>query len=101
MSVETIAAEVKTLTDKDLEKLQLFVNGEVAVRIQEETLRNRLEEAFTEAQAQGYSDKQVDEIMNSSRAKIRRAATVDKDRRPLRAPDPGIIADLRNNKGIK
>lgn len=63
--------DVKALSDAELEALQLMVNAEVAVRIQNERLENRLVTALTDAKAVGFTDAQVDTIFAKSRDRVK------------------------------
>jgi hypothetical protein len=64
-------SDVRALSDSELEALQLMVNGEVARRIQNERLENRLVTALAEAQAVGLTDSQVDSIFAKSRDRVK------------------------------
>lgn len=69
------ASDVKALSDADLEALQLMVNAEVAVRIQNERLENRLVTALADAKAVGFTDSQVDTIFARSRDRVKNPPT--------------------------
>lgn len=86
IDLTTFVQDLQGLTDADLEKVQLNVNGEVAVRIQNERLARRLEQALSDAQGVGFTDEQVSTIFDESVTKVRQGR-----RDPARVPnsDPG------------
>jgi len=71
MNLETFATDLKALTDDELEKVQLTVNGEVAVRIQDRRLARRIEVAVAEAQGVGYNDTDIASVIESATQKAR------------------------------
>jgi hypothetical protein len=77
--------DLKALTDAELETLQLQVNAEVAVRIQNERLENRLVTAISDAQSVGFTDAEIDAVITKSRERAKKG---DRDPvTPNRGPD--------------
>lgn len=66
------AEDLRALTAAELEALQLAVNGEVAVRIQNERLENRLVTALTDAQSVGFTDAEVQAVINKSIERVKK-----------------------------
>lgn len=69
MAKTMTAAELAALTAAELETLQLAVNAEVAARIQNERLENRLVTALTDAQGVGFTDAQIEAVYAKAREK--------------------------------
>lgn len=91
MDITNIVEDLKTLTDADLEKAQLAVNAEVAVRIQNERLESRLVTALSDAQGVGFSDAEIDKIFARSREKVQKGR-----RDPANVPG----TDVPKNRGV-
>jgi hypothetical protein len=60
-------ADVKLLTDAELEAFQLAVNAEVAIRIQNERLKDRMVTILVEAQGVGFTDAEIQKAFEDSR----------------------------------
>lgn len=71
ISFETLHTDLNALSDTDLEKLQLAVNGEVAVRIQAARLASRIEKAVMDAQAVGFNDAEIATVFEETTSKAR------------------------------
>lgn len=71
ISFETLHTDLNALTSDELEKLQLAVNGEVALRIQAERLAQRLEKAVMDAQAVGFNDAEIATVFEETTSKAR------------------------------
>lgn len=101
ISMETIYSDLNALTDAELEKLQLAVNGEVALRIQNERLARRIEKAVLDAQAVGFNDTEIATILEETTDKARRGPTDDAvDQRPT-PPEPAKRGPSATNPRVK
>lgn len=60
-------ADLKAMTDAELEVLQLAVSAEVAVRIQNQRLKDRLVTVLTDAQGVGFTDAEIDAVFKESK----------------------------------
>lgn len=69
--LDTIAEDLKALSDSELERLQLAVNGEYAARIQDSRATRRMAEAISEAQSVGFTDSMIDEVIQNARVQAR------------------------------
>lgn len=82
------AADVKTLTDAELEAFQLAVNSEVAIRIQDKRLKDRLVTILTDAQGVGFTDAEIDAAFVESKDKAHKGRVdPDKPKNPPVGPD--------------
>jgi hypothetical protein len=97
IDLTTIVQDLQGLTDADLEKVQLRVNGEVAVRVQNERLARRLEAALAEAQGVGFTDAEVSAIFDDSQVKVRKGRT-DPDAKPVTDPGGRVKASSESTK---
>ena len=73
MAVKTLTAtDLQKLSAAELEALQLAVNAEVAARIQNDRLEERLVTALTDAQSVGFTDAQIDTVFAKSRDRVKK-----------------------------
>lgn len=72
IDMTTIVTDLGLLTADELEKLQLAVNREVAVRVQDERAKRRLKAAIEDAQSMGYTDSTIDTIFTEAKNEARR-----------------------------
>lgn len=97
ISLDTIYTDLGALTDAELEKVQLAVNGEVAARIQSERLTKRIEKAVIEAQAVGFNDTEINTIITDAKANAR-TGNPDHSRNPSKTPTPPVMATPSTQK---
>lgn len=97
ISLDTIYTDLGALTDTDLEKVQLAVNGEVAVRIQNERLTRRIEKAISDAQQVGFNDAEISDIITDAKDQARTGRT-DPSQRRTTAPKPAEMATPSTGK---
>jgi hypothetical protein len=93
--MDTIYADLGLLTHEDLEKLQLAVNGEVAIRIQNERLTRRIEKAISDAQQVGFNDTEISEIISDATVQAR-TGKADSSKVDKPVPTPPVMATPSN-----
>lgn len=72
-------ADVKLLTDSELEAFQLAVNAEVSIRIQNQRLKDRMVTILIDAQSVGFTDAEIEKAFTESKADAHKGR-VDPDR---------------------
>lgn len=87
IALDTVYQDLNALTAEELEKLQLAVNGEVALRIQSERLASRIEKAVLDAQAVGFNDAEIASVFEETTAKARKGKA-DPDFDPTQHVEP-------------
>lgn len=100
IDVTNIVADLGLLTDTELERVQLAVNGEVAVRIQNERASRRMETAIVEAQSVGFTDADIDQAFEDARTRARRGKH-DSAADVPRYQEPKILGEQFNNRPTK
>lgn len=90
IDMNTAVADLKLLSDEDLTRLQLMVNGERSVRVQSERLAKRLETTFVEAQAHGFTDEDLAAAVDAAKVKSR-SGKVDPASKFPRAEIPAVL----------
>lgn len=112
IDMTAIVTDLGLLTADELEKLQLAVNREVAVRIQDERAKRRLKAAIEDAQSMGYTDDTIDTIFTEAKnearkppvdpaAKVPKLKEPEKIGKPFSTPPVDLPPVVPNNRPTK
>lgn len=79
INLSTLVEDLKTLTNEEVTKVQLAVNGEWSARVQDERLARRIDRSLVAAQSAGMTDEEIE-------------AKIEEGKKKARAPrDPGDL----------
>lgn len=81
-------ADIKLLTDNELEVIQLAVNAEVAIRIQNQRLKDRIITALTEAQGVGFTDAEIEKAFAEAQEHVHKGKRDPAADMPMPNPQP-------------
>lgn len=100
INIDTFVTDLRALTPEEFERVQLYVNGEYAARIQEQKLAARLEHSVAEAQAAGFTDAEIEEVFSKAQNDFHTKRDPDYKPGPPSNPQANLKSDLQVGNGL-